>query len=56
MIVAYVTTTVAIVHYDTARQNMDDHTFQMWMPWLVVTVLWYFYMTGQAGWARAAQE
>lgn len=48
-IVTYVTAAVAVVHYETAVQNLDDHTFKMWIPWLVINVLWFFYMTGQCG-------
>ena len=45
--VAYVTASVGLVYYETARRNMDDQTFKMWMPWLVVNVVWFFYMAGR---------
>lgn len=39
-IVAVVTVSIALLYYNTTSRNMDDTTFLLWLPWLVLHVLW----------------
>ncbi|XP_015795876.1 uncharacterized protein LOC107372206 [Tetranychus urticae] len=45
-ITMWVTGSMGYLTYSSARDNMDAHTFRLFMPWLVVQVIWYFFMTG----------
>ncbi|KAI1301473.1 hypothetical protein HDE_02936 [Halotydeus destructor] len=45
-LVAMVTASIGLLYYNTTSRNMDTSGFYLWMPWLVLHVLWYFYMAG----------
>lgn len=46
IIIAGITGSMSYLYYQTAFSNMDPHTFRLWLPWLVIQILWYFYMAG----------
>lgn len=45
-VVGLVTSSIALLYYNTTSRNMDETTFMLWLPWLVLHVIWFFYMTG----------
>ena len=45
-IVFLFTSSILMLYYNTTSRNMDEATFLLWLPWLVLHVMWFFYMAG----------